>query len=272
MRIRLPGGGEVPFSSVARIEAGRSPAVIYRADGARTVNVSADVDLVVANPNEIVTKLKTNALAELPYEFPGVTWRLEGEQREQAETLSGLFKGAIIAALLIYTLLSLAFGSFLQPVIVLIAIPFGMVGAIIGHMLLGLDLTMLSSIGLLAMAGVVVNDSMILVDFVNRGRSEGMSTWDSIVEAGPRRFRPILLTSLTTFAGLTPLLLEKSVQAQFLIPMAVSLGFGVMFSTLVILGLVPVFYMVLADIARLLGRGAPRPAGESARPSAGSPA
>jgi len=258
MHIRLPGGGEVPFASVARVEAGRSPAVINRADGARTVNVSADVDLVVANPNEIVSRLKAGVLAELPFEFPGVTWRLEGEQREQAETLGGLFKGAIIAALLIYTLLSLAFSSFLQPVIVLIAIPFGMVGAIIGHMILGIDLTMLSSIGLLAMSGVVVNDSMILVDFVNRGRREGMSAWESIVEAGPRRFRPILLTSLTTFAGLTPLLLETSVQAQFLIPMAVSLGFGVLFSTLVILCLVPVFYLILDDISRLFRRRAPQ--------------
>jgi len=253
MRIRRPGGGEVPFSSVARVEAGRSPAVIHRADGARTVNVSADVDIAVANPNEIVAELKAGILAGIPHEFPGVTWRLEGEQREQAETLGGLFKGSIIAALLIYTLLSLAFGSFLQPVIVLTAVPFGMVGAVIGHIILGLDLTMLSSIGLLAMAGVVVNDSMILVDFVNRGRREGMSTWDSIVLAGPRRFRPILLTSMTTFAGLTPLLLETSVQAQFLIPMAVSLAFGVMFSTLIILVLVPVFYLVLDDIARVFG-------------------
>ncbi|MEN8148651.1 MAG: efflux RND transporter permease subunit [Planctomycetota bacterium] len=255
MRIRRPGGGEVPFSSVARVEVGRSPAVIHRADGARTVNVSADVDLVVANPNEIIARLREKGgfLERLTGDFPGVTWRLEGEQREQAETLTGLRNGSVIAALLIFTLLALAFGSFVQPLIVLIAIPFGMVGAIIGHMLLGLDLTMLSSIGLLAMSGVVVNDSMILVDFVNRGRASGLSTWDAIVEAGPRRFRPIILTSLTTFAGLTPLLLETSVQAQFLIPMAVSLGFGVLFSTFVILGLVPVFYLILEDIGRGLG-------------------
>jgi len=253
MRIRMPGGGEVPFSTVATVKEGRGPSVIRRTDGRRTVTVTSELDIAVANANNIVTKLKEEGgfLSELEAEFPQVDWSFEGEQREQAETLTGLFKGAVIALLLIFTLLALVFGSFTQPLIVLLAIPFGFVGAVLGHVLLGLNFTMLSSIGVLAMAGVVVNDSMILIDFVNRKRAEGASAWDAVMESGPRRFRAILLTSLTTFAGLTPLLLEKAVHAQFLIPMATSLSFGVIFSTGVILLVVPATYLIFDDIARL---------------------
>ncbi len=257
MRIRMPGGGEVPFSTVARVTEGRGPSVIRRTDGRRTVTVTAELDLAVANANDIVTELKKPGgfLAELKTEFPQVDWSFEGEQREQAETLSGLFKGAVIALLLIFTLLALVFGSFSQPLIVLLAIPFGFVGAVLGHVLMGLDFTMLSAIGVLAMAGVVVNDSMILIDFVNRRRAEGATAWEAVLESGPRRFRAILLTSLTTFAGLTPLLLEKAVHAQFLIPMATSLSFGVIFSTAVILLVVPATYLIFDDVAKLF-RGA----------------
>jgi multidrug efflux pump subunit AcrB len=212
------------------------------------------VDSAVANENEIASELRRTTLPALIEEFPGLTWTLVGQQQEQEETLGGLWKGAVIALMLIYTLLALAFGSFVQPVIVMLAIPFGMVGAVLGHWLLGHDLTLLSTVGLLAMAGVVVNDSMIMIDFVNRARARGASPLDAIRESGPRRFRPILLTSLTTFAGVTPLLLETSVQAQFLIPMAISLSFGVMFSTFVILLVVPAAYLILDDVARFLSR------------------
>lgn len=261
MRLRVAGGGEVPFSTVATLVEGRTPATIRRARGCRKASVTADVDLAVANTNEIVADLKATVLPDLLREFPSVRYSFEGEQREQAETMGGLTAGFVFAALLIYTLLALAFGSFLQPVIVLVAVPFGALGAILGHWALGQDLTFLSFIGLLAMAGVVVNDSMILVDFVNRARAQGTSALAAVLAAGPRRFRAIFLTSLTTFAGLTPLLAETSVQAQFLIPMAISLAFGVLFSTLVTLVLVPALYLVLEDGVRFVGRG-----GEGAEP------
>jgi multidrug efflux pump subunit AcrB len=247
----------VPFSTVAEVEEGRSPSVIRRTDGRRTVTVTSELDLAVANANEIVKELKTRGfMADLEAAFPQVDWSFEGEQREQAETLFGLLKGSVIALLLIFTLLALGFGSFAQPIIVMLAIPFGFVGAVLGHVLLGISFTMLSAIGVLAMAGVAVNDSIVLIDFMNQRRAEGGTAREAAMESGPRRFRAILLTSLTTFAGLTPLLLEKSVQAQFLIPMATSLSFGVMASTAVILLVVPATYLILEDVARLW-RGKP---------------
>jgi multidrug efflux pump subunit AcrB len=254
MRIRLPGGGEVPFATVATVVEGRGPASIHRTDGRRTVSINCQLDLAVANANEIVAELKANFMPGFDAEFPQIDSSFEGEQREQSETMTGLRNGAIIALLLIFTLLALVFGSFAQPLIVMLAIPFGFVGAVIGHLALGLDFTMLSAIGVLAMAGVVVNDSMILIDFVNRRRAAGATALEAVSEAGPRRFRAILLTSLTTFAGLTPLLMEKSVQAQFLIPMATSLSFGVLFSTFVILMLVPATYLIFEDVVGLFRR------------------
>jgi multidrug efflux pump subunit AcrB len=251
MRIRTPDGGEVPFATVATAMPARGPASIHRAEGMRSVTVTADVDLAVANANEIVAELKAGLLPGLSAEYPGVAWSFEGEQREQSETLGGLLRGSVLAMLLIFSLLALAFSSWIQPLIVLAAIPFGMVGAVLGHWWMGMDLTLLSAIGLLAMAGVVVNDSMILIDFVNRARARGDSAWTAVREAGPRRFRAVLLTSLTTFVGLTPLLLETSVQAQFLIPMAISLSFGVLFSTLVTLLLVPASYLIVEDLLRI---------------------
>jgi len=254
MRIRLPDGGEVPFATVAEAVEGRSPTIIRRADGRRSLTVKSDVDLALGNTNEIAAALKAGILADLEVEMPGLAVSFEGEQREQEETNTGLVKGAVLALFIIFSLLALAFESFAQPLVVIVAIPFGVVGAVLGHWWLDLDVSLLSTIGILAMAGVVVNDSMIMIDFVNRARKSGKSIYDAVMESGPRRFRPIILTSLTTFAGLTPLILETSVQAQFLIPMAVALAFGVMFSTLVILVMVPAFYMVLDDIHRLTGR------------------
>jgi multidrug efflux pump subunit AcrB len=254
MRIRLPGGGEVPFATVARAQEGRSPSVIRRADGRRTVTVTSDVDQVTAKPNEIIATMEETVLKDIRAEFPHLGISFEGEQRQEAETMDGLRKGAYLGLLLIFSLLALAFGSFTQPFVVLVAIPFGAVGALLAHWAMGLDLTLLSTIGLLAMAGVVVNDSMIMVDFVNRARAREMSVYEAVRESGPRRFRAIILTSMTTFAGLAPLLIETSVQAQFLIPMAVSLAFGVMFSTMVTLLIVPACYMILDDAHRLVAR------------------
>jgi multidrug efflux pump subunit AcrB len=178
---------------------------------------------------------------------------MEGEGKEQKESFQDIIKGFLIALFCIYALLAIPFRSFTQPFIVMGAIPFGIVGAIAGHLLMGLNLSVLSIFGIVGLTGVVVNDSLVLIDAVNRLRSQGLNGPDAVVAAGALRFRAIILTSLTTFAGLTPMLLEKSLQAQFLIPMAASLGFGVLFATVVTLLLVPCGYMVLEDLHRLRG-------------------
>ena len=247
MRLRIPGGGEIPFSIAAEIEPGIGFATINRTDRNRTVNITADVDLSIANPNEIISDITANIMPDLARKYPGLQYSFEGEQNEQRESLQGLAKGFLFALLLIYILLAIPFKSYVQPFIVMSAIPFGFIGAIIGHLIMGVDLTIISGFGVVALTGVVVNDSLVLVDFINRGRKAGKTVHEAIVDAGITRFRPIMLTSLTTFAGLTPLMLEKSMQAQFLIPMAISLAFGVLFATLITLILVPTIYNILED-------------------------
>jgi multidrug efflux pump subunit AcrB len=258
MRIRLPDGSEVPFAAAAEVDRGRGFSTITRTDRKRTINITAEVDASIANANDVVADVLTRIVPELLARYPTITYSLEGEQSEQRETLAGLGRGFIFALLLIYVLLAIPFRSYSQPLIVMSAIPFGVVGAVWGHVIMGMELTILSGFGIVALAGVVVNDSLVMVDFVNRERRTGKQLFESIREAGVARFRPIILTSLTTFAGLTPLLLERSLQAQFLIPMAISLAFGVIFATFITLILVPSTYHILEDIKgagrRLLGR------------------
>lgn len=258
MRVRTPTGAEVPFSLAAEAEIGRGFASIQRKDRQKVVNVTADVDIKVANANEIIADLTANVLPEILADHPRVRYTLEGEQREQAETMSGLGGSFLFAMMLIYILLAIPFKSYSQPLIIMSAIPFGIVGAVWGHMIMRMDLTMLSMFGVVALTGVVVNDSLVMVDFINKNRDEGKPIIQAIREAGVQRFRPILLTSVTTFLGLSPILLEKSLQAQFLIPMAISLGFGVLFATFITLMLVPVLYNILDDIHKLADRLAGR--------------
>jgi len=253
MRIRTPLGAEVPFSRVATVEVGRGYASIERADRQRVVSVTGDVDQQRSNADEIIGILRQEVLPELLASHPGLRYSLEGEQKEQAESMGSLKKGFALAILMIYVVLAVLFRSYSQPLLVMTAIPFGLVGAIWGHILMGLDLTLISMFGVVALTGVVVNDSLLMIDFINRARREGMDWHMAVVESGVRRFRPIMLTSLTTFAGLTPLLLEKSLQAKFLIPMATSLAFGVVFATFITLVLIPVIYSLLADIKERLG-------------------
>ena len=279
MRIRTPAGGEVPFSVVADSELSRGFAAIRRVDRNRSVSVTAEVDTQQANSNEILAELERDYLPSLLRQFPGLTYSLEGEQEQQKETVSGLMEGFGMALAAIFALLAIPLRSYFQPLLIMSAIPFGLVGAFLGHKILGMDLSILSIFGIVALAGVVVNDSLILVDFVNRQRRAGVPLRESILKAGSARFRPIFLTSVTTFAGLTPLLLETSLQAQFLIPMAVSLAFGVVFASPVILLLVPCTYMILEDLGRsvrwLLGRppteGPDRPTMLPAPVKGGSP-
>jgi multidrug efflux pump subunit AcrB len=273
LRIRTPDGLSIPFATAATATRTRGPSAIRRVDRQRVINVTADVDLEKANANEVIADLTRRVLPPILAEHPQVRYQLAGQQQEQQETLGGLLRGFLLALLGIYTLLAIPFRSYFQPLIVMSAIPFGLVGAALGHLLLGLDLTVLSMFGIVALTGIVVNDSLVMIDFVNRGYRDGTPLFAAIREAGAARFRPILLTTLTTFAGLTPLLLERSVQAQFLIPMAVSLAFGVLFATAITLILVPVGYVILEDLKGLLrkwlGRGEGDADLEAARKGAG---
>ncbi|GMQ95869.1 MAG: efflux RND transporter permease subunit [Gammaproteobacteria bacterium] len=249
MRIRSPSGIEVPFSEVADATMGRGYSVIKRVDRRRVVIVSADVNKETTNVESIKRDLLSFLDAIAP-RFPDVRYSLEGEAREQRESFGSLRLGLAFVLFIIYALLAIPFKSYGQPLIVMSVLPFGVVGAILGHMLLGLNLSIFSLMGMLALLGVVVNDSLILVDYVNRRRAEGRPTIEAVRIAGVARFRAVMLTSLTTFAGLAPLIFEKSTQAQFLIPMAVSLGFGILFATFITLFLVPVNYMILEDLVK----------------------
>jgi len=251
MRIRLPDGSERPLAEVASIETGRGYATIQRADRRRVVSVAADVDAAVANANEINARLRAVELPELKRDFPGLSYTFEGEQKEQAESLGSLAVNTAVALLVIFGLLGVLFRSYIQPLIVMAAIPFGFVGAVVGHLIMGFDLTLLSMFGLVALTGVVVNDSLIMIDLINRERAAGKTLAQTLLASGTRRFRPIMLTTATTFFGLMPMITEQSLQARFLIPMALSLGFGVVFATVITLLLVPSFYRILEDVKLL---------------------
>ena len=253
MRVRTPGGAEVPFSRVASVEVGRGYASINRAERQRIVNVFGDIDQEQANAAEVLADVEARVLPDLLARYPGLRYDLEGEREERDESMRSLGSGFVLAIFLIYSLLAVLFRSYLQPLLVMSAIPFGVVGAVWGHVLMGWDLTLLSMFGVVALAGVVVNDSLLMIDFINRARALGHPVNQAILESGVRRFRPIILTSVTTFLGLTPLLLETSLQAQFLIPMAISLGFGVLFATGITLLLVPVSYSLLVSFKGWFG-------------------
>jgi multidrug efflux pump subunit AcrB len=242
--IQTPSGGRVPLSHVATLVPGQSPSTISRIDRYRTLNVSADVEKNDTNMTVLQADLKTY-LDELVQQYPGISHSLEGEAKEQRESFGSLLWGMVFVFFVIYGLLAIPFKSYLQPLVVMSIIPFGMIGAVIGHWIMGMELTIMSLLGMLALIGVVVNDSLVLVDFINKKRNEGLELMEAVKTAGVARFRPVMLTSLTTFIGLMPLLFEKATQAQFLIPMAVSLGFGIIFATFITLLLVPVNYMLM---------------------------
>ena len=253
MRVRLPDGSEVPFATVASIEEGRGYAVINRTDRRRVVTVTADVDEAQANANEINADLRTEVMPVLASEYPGLTYDFEGEQREQQDAMSSMARNFLVAQIAIFAILAIPFKSYTQPLIIMSAIPFGLVGAVLGHLIMGLNLTLLSVMGMIALTGVVVNDSLILIDLINRLKAEGLPVGEAIRNAGVRRFRPIMLTTATTFLGLSPMIFETSMQAKFLIPMAVSLGYGIVFATAITLILVPSLYQILEDFTALLG-------------------
>ena len=250
------GLGQVPLDEVARLVPDRSPAAIYRIDQRRTVSVVADMDKESTNATVLYRDLAA-FLDELTQQYPGASYSLEGEAREQGESFASLTIGLGFVLFAIYSLLAIPFRSYLQPLVVMSIIPFGAIGALAGHWLMGMDLTIMSLLGLVALIGIIVNDSLVLVDFTNKRHAElrpqlgsHAAAEQAVLIAGAARFRPVILTSLTTFLGLMPLLFEKAVQAQFLIPMAVSLGFGILFGTLITLIMVPVNIMLLEDMKR----------------------
>ena len=273
LRIRTPDGSEVPFNEVAEVAITDGFSTITRVDRRRVLNITSDADKSVADLELIKSDLSTpnlkdgrpgkiqrwlrersgkhnglGAIDRILEDYPGISWSFEGEAREQADIFASLGRMTLIALFIIYALLAVPLKSYLQPIIIMIVIPFGLIGAVGGHIILGQSLSILSILGFVALAGVVVNDSLVLVDFINQERKRGVPLREAIIESGTARFRPIILTSLTTFAGLLPLLFETSLQAQFLIPMATSLSFGVLFATAMTLFLVPAFYGILEDI------------------------
>ncbi len=260
MIVRTPVGGEMTLGQAAEVERGHAAMTISRDDGRRVISVTAEVDDKIANAQKVTASIIDGTLPAIMERYPGLKWQLEGEQRERKEGMQALLIGFLIAQLAIFALLAVPFRSYIQPAVVMTAIPFGVVGAVLGHIIMGFELSIISMFGIVALGGVVVNDSLVLVHAANRFRDgdpdHGLApipVAEAILAAGVRRFRPILLTSLTTFFGLMPMILETSVQARFLVPMAISLGFGVLFATFIILILVPCFYLIVEDIRWILG-------------------
>jgi len=272
LMIRTPAGAEVPLADVADIARGSTFREIQRRQGRRVVTVDMDV-----NPKSQISRMlntmRADVLPELVRKYPGLTWSFQGQQVEMRESLEVLFGGLALALFTIYALLAIPFKSYVQPLIVMAAVPFGAFGAIVGHILLGHTLSVLSLMGIVGLSGVMVNDSLVMVDYANRlRRRDGADALRAILLAGVRRFRPIMLTTLTTFGGLSPIIFETSRQSQFLIPMAISLAFGILFATPIILLVVPCFYMIVEDLRNLLGAPDPTPDPNPTPESEGAPA
>ena len=252
LMLRTAGGGEIPLFQAAAVDRGRAYTEIRRREGRRIIAVTADVDESTANTSTIMAEVLSRELPLLMQQYPGLSYALEGEELSRQESLEALGLGFVFALLGIYGLLAVPFRSYVQPVLVMLSIPFGAIGALLGLILFGYNLSVISLLGIIALSGVVINDSLVLIVTANRLRTtQQLSASAAISQAGMRRFRPIFLTSLTTFFGLTPMIFETSLQARFLVPMAISLGFGILFATVIILVLLPASYLILEDITHL---------------------
>ena len=248
MWIRLPDGRELPFNAVATYELERGYNAINRIDGKRTITVAANADLSLVEPGRLVDTVFATVVPELQQRYPGVDFSMGSSLREQQTSVWEMIFGFLGALAGIYVLMAIPLKSYLQPLVIMTGIPFGLIGAVIGHWIIGIPVNAISLLGFFALAGVVVNDSLILVHFVNQRVAEGASAAQAAIESGAARFRPILLTSLTTFFGLIPIVLERSLQAQIVIPMAVSLAFGIVFATMITLILIPCLYSIQANV------------------------
>lgn len=237
--IHTPSGAEVPLSQVAQLKSGISPPSIRRKDGQRVVTVTADVDQTMISSGEANSILANSILTGLTAEYPDLTYTFGGEQQQQMESLDSLNRGFVLALLMIFALLAIPLRSYTKPFIIMAVIPFGLIGAILGHWVLGVAMSAASFMGIFGLSGVVVNDSLVMIDFIDQKLDEGSPARSAIIEGAKGRFRPILLTSVTTFLGFTPLILERSIQAQFLVPFAASLGFGIMITTAILMMVIP---------------------------------
>ncbi len=252
MRIRTPAGDEVPFYSVADISFDQAFSSITRQNRQRTITVSADIDPELVEPGEITKEISEEYIPGLLSRYPGVSFGLEGASLEEQEFVRNLSIASVAALFLIYALIAIPLHSYTQPLIIMSVIPFGLIGAVIGHIIMGKAISMYSLFGLIALAGVVVNDSLIMVDFINKARLDGVPAKQAVIQSGTQRFRAIILTSLTTAFGLLPIMLETSLQAQFVIPMAISMSFGIIFATVITLFLIPSLYLLMGDFGLLL--------------------
>ena len=251
MRIRTQDGQEIPIEEVAQLKKGKGFASIRRRDGRRSVSVGADVNAEVANPGTIAAEIQQTVIPDILSRYPGVEYGLEGASLEEQESIQRMIYAAVLALFMIYALIAIPLKSYSQPLIIMSIIPFGLIGAVLGHLVFGFTMSMMSLFGLVALAGVLVNDSLVLVDYINATCKQGVEVGQAVMESGVARFRAIALTSITTFLGLLPIMLEKSLQAQIVIPMAVSLAFGILFATFITLFLIPALYMALHDINNL---------------------
>jgi len=249
--VLTPGKTFVPLNDIATINKGRGYTSIKRRDGKRTIMVSANVDPIGAT-STIMAGLNEDVLPQLARQFPGLSYGYKGRQASRKESVGELMKNFIFALGIIYFLLAIPFRSYLQPIMVMTAIPFGIIGAVYGHLIMGYNLSLMSMMGIVALSGIVINDSLVLIDYANKQQAKGHSPVHSIILAGVRRFRPVVLTTFTTFGGLSPMIFETSRQARFMIPMAISLGFGIMFATVITLILMPCLYLTIEDLRKLL--------------------
>ncbi len=258
MWVQLPSGEKVPFDVVGEIVESTGVSTINRINRHRVVNVQADVDKSKISPAEVVAAIERDVLPEVFERHPAVGYRLSGEAEEQAENVNSLVVGAGVMLILVYAALAIPLRSYGQPLLIMSVIPFGIIGAFIGHLLFDKPLSVFSTVGMVALSGVVVNDSLVLVDYINHRCREGLAWRAAVMEAGVRRFRAVILTSVTTFMGLLPIQLETSIQSEFLKPMAISVAFGVLFATVVTLILVPVLCFIVDDIKQLKQKVAQR--------------
>ena len=253
-RVSTPGGARAPLDQVATISLGSTPTSITRREGERIVSVTADADESVVTTDEVNRQLERVVLPMLSERHPGVSFGLSGERAEQDDTFASLGRGFMLALLGIFALLAIPLNSYIQPLVIMSAIPFGIIGALIGHAIIGVPVGLFSLFGIIGLTGVVVNDTLVFMDFVNAEKARGLVLEDALLNAARQRFRPIFLTSLTTFLGISPLIFERSIQAQFLAPTAVSLGFGILFATLLIMVVVPALAVTEDRIVRWFKR------------------
>ncbi|GMU21555.1 MAG: multidrug transporter AcrB [Phycisphaerae bacterium] len=265
--VRTPAGADVPLRQVATVKPGRAYTSINRRDARRTVSVTGDV-IPESDTEQVMRTLEASVLPQLARDFPGLSCSFQGKQEDMREIMASLRNGFLMALMMIYVLLGIPFRSYFQPAIVMVSIPFGIVGAAFGHLLMGYSLSIISVMGVIALSGVVINDALVLIEYANRQRQQGLSARDAVLAAGVRRFRPILLTTVTTFGGLAPMIFETSRQARFMIPMALSLGYGILFATGITLLIIPCLYLILEDIKSLFTF---KPAREEAWPEAVRP-